>query len=206
MKTRGALLCGLLFVWNGFAAAETDYPLWYLNPPQPKGKLVTLGMGTGGPEALTRALGELSQLLGSQIQSYSKPLLSDDGDKDIGTAGVEEAIKSISSQKIGAVKISMLTKSYSEDGTDGHIENIESAIEVTYAFPADTTRKIQLRAWEQFIVAGQDTTESVSFESVGTNNNLRSLIAELEKNGVEIESHGNKNFDHFTMLIYTPPE
>lgn len=205
MKTRRAILCGLLFAWNGFAAAETDFPLWYINPPQPEGKLVALGTGTGGPEALTRALGELSQLLDTQVQSIERRFADKDADGQALESGQFPSVtKAVSSQKIGAVKIRSLAKSFSENGADGYMELLESAIEVTYTSPADTTRKCQLRSWEQFIVAGQDTTESGTFDLVRTNSDLRSLIAELEKNGVEIESYGNRNYDHFTMLIYTP--
>jgi hypothetical protein len=207
MKRRGMILCGLLFIWNGFAAAEADFPLWYIHPPQPEGKLVALGMGTGGPEALTRALGELSQLLSTQVQSTERIFADEDADGQSSAPGkFPSATKAISSQKIGTVKIRTLTKSFSENGADGHSESIESAIEVTYAAPADTTREIRLRSWEEFIVAGQDTTQSGTFDLTRTNSDLRSLIAELEKNGIELESYGNKNFDHFTMLIYTPPE
>ena len=209
MKMHGTILCGLLFICNGFAAAETDYPLWFVNPPQPEGKLVALGTGTGGPEALTRALGQLSQLLEMKVQSLHEEFSSGYADGDSTTLLESDAFptsstKSISSKRIGAVKIRALDKSFIEDGADGHSELYESAIEVTYTSPADTTQEIQMRSWEQLIIAGQDTTESETFESVSTNNDLRSLIAELEKNGVELESSGNENFDHFIMLIYAP--
>ena len=138
------------------------------------------GVGDGMPEALTVALGELASTL---IMNVSRN---------------GSSTKSYTTRSFGDLQVRQMVKSWSSEEDAESV--LTSAIKVMWAAPADTSVKVEARYLDEQVVAGEDTAHAVNFEFSRTDAGMPEILAELERAGIEMESHESPDHRHYIML------